>query len=179
MLQIMMVIQHHLLLKLTSRLDKNVGYSEKMNNTENSPKNTNLKIAMVIVIIILLLVAMFILNKPGTLTVNEFYDDQIDKNGDGIINQTDFPSGWNSYNVGDKIVIRDMVDRTMYEANQTIIFLVEYSGNYAAGGRSQVSVVVLGDMRNTYEEGSYITVESEMKEYLEGNIYPGRWTLVD
>lgn len=116
----------------------------------------------------------------SAVTVNEFWDDMLDRNNDGVINGSDVPIAWHSYGVGDKVVVRDRIGYIWYDSyeNKTWINLVTYSGMY--GDQMPINIFVSGNVTGTYSEGDIIIVENRFVDYGTGSIYPefNAWTIV-
>jgi len=116
----------------------------------------------------------------SAVTVNEFYDDMVDRNGDGMIGEEDLPQAWHSYGAGDRVVVRDRIESICFGSfeNETWISLVTYSGIY--GDQMPMNIFVSGNVTGTYSEGDIIMVKNQMVEYNE-NIYPefNAWAIVE
>lgn len=115
----------------------------------------------------------------SAMTVNELYNDMVDRNGDGTIGEEDIPLAWHSYSAGDSIVVRDRIESIWYwpSENETWISLGAYSGVY--GYPMPINLYVSGNATGTYSEGDIIFVKNHMVEYNE-NIYPefNAWTII-
>ncbi|MFO7619133.1 MAG: hypothetical protein R6W91_05700 [Thermoplasmata archaeon] len=143
-----------------------------------------------ILISVITLAALFLYydSDPPTVTVNEFYDDMIDKNGDEVINVEDEPLAWQSYDLGDRVLVRDRIEQIWFQPdqNRTFIMLQPYSGKYVENttinslGPFPIFVLVQGDVTNVYSEGDIIIVENRMIVYGEGSLFPDlEWTIVN
>lgn len=158
-----------------------------MGNNGKIPPNLNkaktmAAVAIVITVFLIILFVYMSLNAPATpVTVNELYDDQIDRNDDGVIDEDDLPLEWHSYELGDKVLVRDRIDDVWWDSdtNQTSITLVDYTGKYeSGGGRPQAHVP--GNVVDDYSVGDFITLESEMIIDRTGTvIFPWEWTPVE
>jgi hypothetical protein len=152
----------------------------RKNDKDEDRRNRKIIIAVAIATILLIVPSYFYLgpnDRYDAVTVNEFYDDQVDSNNDGII---DAPFAWHSYGAGDRVVIRDRIETIWFQPdeNRTYIFLPGYSGKYMFA--TGINIMVLGNVTSTYSRGDIIMVQNRMAEYEQGNIYPefGGWTLV-
>jgi hypothetical protein len=115
----------------------------------------------------------------SAVTVNEFWDDMVDRNDDGVINGSDTPIAWHSYGLGDKVVIRDRIHSVWYEPSENkTYFVLQYFSKYIM--LPPVNVVLDGNHTAAYSEGDIIMVKNRMVEYNE-NIYPefNAWTIID
>ena len=157
----------------------------RMENNGNNPRSSgNGKTMIIVAIVVTLLITIsFIylyLNAQNIpITVNELFDNQLDRNNDEKINLEDLPYDWASYGLGDKIVIRDRIKAISWDSdnNQTTLLLVSYSGKYEGGG-GIVSVHIPGNAYDSYSIGDFIIVEGRMVDYGNDNIFPGDWGLI-
>jgi hypothetical protein len=102
-------------------------------------------------------------NHTDYLTVNEFYNDLIDKNNDGIIGTEDSPLNFTSHNVNDTIYVRDKISRIYYSHNYTVIDLGPYSGKYQIRHSycwPVVENITRGDFTGTLRVGDHITFKT-------------------
>ena len=157
-----------------------------MENNGKTPPNLNkaktmAAVAIAITVFLIILFVYMSLNAPVTpVTVNELYDDRIDRNDDGAIDEDDLPIEWQSYELGDRVLVRDRIDDVFwdYDTNQTYITLVGYTGNYEGGGRPQARVS--GNVADDYSVGDIVTFETEMIiDRTETVIMPSHWTIVE
>ena len=98
----------------------------------------------------------------SAITVNEFFDDLVDRNNDSKIEHEDRPLDWASYKVGDEVIIRDKIDRgyststgkwTVLQLNYTGIYDIRYD---TVWGR--IDVIIEGNWTHKYYAGDYLTV---------------------
>ena len=154
-----------------------------MGEEAGKSKNTFIIVATIIIVIICLLAYTMIGQGVKAVTINEFYDDQIDRNSDGIIDEADYPYEWNSYDLGDKVLIRDKIDGFIWDpdANLTTLLLINYTGDKYVADWNRPNVPVEGYAMDLYSKGDIITVEFTMIEYPGGHIAPemGGWRLVE
>jgi hypothetical protein len=154
----------------------------RKNDKNEDRRNHKIMITVAIAAILLIVPSYFYLgpnDRYDAVTVNEFYDDMVDRNNNGTIGQEDIPLAWHSYGPGDRVVIRDRIDIIWFQPdeNQTYIILLEYSGKY--GEASPTNILVSGNVTDVYSKGDIIMVENRMIEY-EGSVYPkfNGWTIV-
>ena len=168
---------------MSSITKTNKNNSSQCGDSSNSV-NKKRKAGVVLLVVTIILIASFLFlnlnNQDAPVTVNELYDAMIDRNNDGIISQEDLPIAWHSYTIGDKVVVRDMINTPVFESDQnyTILILVEYTGVHEGGG-GIINAVVPGNALDIYHQGDFITVETRMIEYEDGSVIPGDWTFIE
>lgn len=155
----------------------------RRNGKEETILNRKTMVAAAVAAILLLLLVSFFWSQNdiySAVTLNEFWDDMVDRNGDGEFNESDLPISWHSYGSGDKVLVRDRIDSVWYDpgSNQTIVSLHEYSGQY--GEASPINVVLEGNCLGDYSEGEVVILRNYMVEY-DAGIYPefNAWTIVE
>lgn len=133
-------------------------------------KNRNPRLILIVLISVTILLAAIFLNpfsnEEEFITLNEFYDDIIDRNGDNKLNYEDNPIEWESYSIGDNITIRDKISDIYVIGNDIVTgtyIEIEYTGKYS----NQMSIPALssasvyyyeGDLTEEYQVGDYITL---------------------
>ncbi|MDO9537710.1 MAG: hypothetical protein Q7J68_05290 [Thermoplasmata archaeon] len=134
--------------------------------------------SMAIVSVITIAVCFVLLTsqQSNAITVNEFFDDLQDKDGDQILMQEDAPCNWTSYNIGDNITIRDRIsyvhynppmnytvggDDTIYITEPNTWFRLNYTGKYQIRYEYlpvRFEFMFEGDRTGDYKVGDYVTV---------------------
>lgn len=146
-----------------------------------------------IAIIVIIIMAMIFSNQhSNAISVNEFFDDLIDRNGDGVIEYEDAPLEWSSYDIGDIITIRDKITRVSYNPPDSMYYLVynettgvddkiftggnntvisiQYTGNYEINYMGidpilpKIEINLEGNYTDEYQVGDYITITGSILE---------------
>ncbi len=150
-------------------------------------KESTFKIGVIITItiIIIIFLSYLVLVSPGSsgISANEFYDDLIDRNNDGVIEIEDCPLDWKSYSINDVVRVRDKIKNIHCTNNQTIIQIGEYAGKYELRSERleyNVHLILIGDRTGEYSIGDWITVQTTIVESVgyQGEGYTF-WTLVE
>jgi len=154
---------------------------KKNNDTKSHSKKKNIAVAIIILAVALVISGVYLTTRTHEVTVNQLYDDMIDRNYDGVIGEADLPFAWKSYRIGDNVVVKDIIREVSFDSslNMTSIFLVDYTGKYY-GIRSHVNIGIPGNVTDIYHIGDTITLKSTMIEIPPtGSIYFDVWTIDD
>lgn len=147
-------------------------------------------LAAAAVALVVIFAAILTMPESDAVTVNEFFDDLEDRNGDMIIMQEDAPCNWTSYQVGDNVTIRDRIsfivcrppenytcgdNDTVYTSEAFTWVLLNYTGRYEIRPeflpQTRLEFVLEGDRTGEYEAGDCVTVTVTMIEGIGNSEY--------
>jgi len=142
-----------------------------------------------IVVVIMIVVAIILAGQQSkSITINEFFDDLVDRNGDGKIEMGDAPLDWASYDLWDNITIRDKItnvsytpansmyylqynettgeDDKIYTGEEATIICLRYSGEYEIREIiwPTIEFHLQGNYTDVYKEGDYIEINITIDE---------------
>ena len=137
-------------------------------------KKSSLKLLVGSAVLIIVVVVALLLVMQGqnqTITANTFFDDLIDRDGDGVIKLEDRPFDWESYDIGDNITVRDKISRVYSYTGELTVIVIEYSGEYEFRDDflfGRIDIVLEGNWTSSYQVGDYITAEATIISYPSG-----------
>ena len=137
-----------------------------MADTNIGGKKSSLKLligSVVLIIVVVVSTLLLMQSQNNAITANIFFDDLIDRNGDGIIKSEDHPLDWESFDIGDNVTIRDRISRVYSFTGEWTGIMINYSGEYDFRDQllfGRIDVMIEGNWTDSYQVGDYVTVKA-------------------